>query len=206
MTARLHQTGSLQSRRGDPTWEIVEYLPLQGEWSAREYFALIDRRGIEFNNGVLEFLPMPTNSHQSVLEFIYEAFKAFVIAGKFGKSKFSGIRVKLTGGKFREPDILFVLTEHLNWIGEKYWLGADLVMEVVSPGGRKRDLVDKRVDYAAAGISEYWIVDPKMECITVLKLAGKKYVEHGVFKRGERATSVLLNGFDVDVNNVLNAN
>lgn len=49
-----------------------------------------------------------------------------------------------------------------------------LVMEVVSggPQDRKRDLVIKRAEYAAAGIPEYWIVDPESRRITVLTLVG----------------------------------
>jgi Uma2 family endonuclease len=53
--------------------------------------------------------------------------------------------------------------------------------------------------------AEYWIVDPRQEQITVLKLEGKRYVEHGVFKPGARATSVLLKGFGVAVADVFKA-
>ena len=53
--------------------------------------------------------------------------------------------------------------------------------------------------YAEAGIPEYWIVDPRVETVTVLRLAGGTYVEHGVFTRGDTATSALLGGFTVDV-------
>ena len=72
-------------------------------------------------------------------------------------------------------------------------------MEVVSDDDRRRDLEIKRREYATAGISEYWIVDPKLRSITVLVLDGKQYVEHGVFALGERATSRLLSGFAADV-------
>ena len=79
-------------------------------------------------------------------------------------------------------------------------------MEIVtSPEGRVRDIEEKPDDYAAAGIPEYWIIDPKKSRITVLKLSGKKYVKHGVFKKGRRATSALLKGFGVNVTDVFNA-
>ena len=42
-------------------------------------------------------------------------------------------------------------------------------------------------------------VDPRVETVTVLELAGSDYVEHGVFRRGDTATSVLLDGVSVDV-------
>ena len=64
---------------------------------------------------------------------------------------------------------------------DRFWLGADVVVEVVSPDDPGRDLVVKRADYAEAAIPEYWIVDPRVETVTVLTLAGGAYVEHGVF-------------------------
>ena len=83
--------------------------------------------------------------------------------------------------------------------------GADLVMEVVSAGdeARRRDLTQKREEYAQAGIPEYWIVDPELGQITVLTLEDQIYVVHGEFKRGDRATSKLLPGFAVDVTSAL---
>ena len=77
-------------------------------------------------------------------------------------------------------------------------------MEVVSEGAenRKRDLETKRQEYAEAGISEYWIVDPQEQRITVLTLDGQTYRVHGEFVPGMQATSVLLPGFSVDVESV----
>ena len=75
-------------------------------------------------------------------------------------------------------------------------------MEIHSPGHEDHDLVTKRREYAAAGISEYWLLDPDAETITVLKLQGKKYRVHGEFAQGETAASVLLPGFQVAVKDV----
>jgi Uma2 family endonuclease len=65
---------------------------------------------------------------------------------------------------------------------------------------RRRDLVTKRKEYARAGIPEYWIVDPREERVLVLRLEGKCYKIHGDFSKGQAASSVLLPGFSVDVN------
>jgi Uma2 family endonuclease len=45
-----------------------------------------------------------------------------------------------------------------------------LVAEVLSPSNAGNDLVQKRHDYAAAGIPRYWIVDPRDNTVTVLAL------------------------------------
>jgi len=57
------------------------------------------------------------------------------------------------------------------------------VLEVVSTGGRTRDLVDNRHDYAEVKIPEYWIVDPRSRTVTVLTLKPEQnqYVEAGVY-------------------------
>ena len=80
---------------------------------------------------------------------------------------------------------------------DAYWLGADLVLEVVSPDNPERDTVEKRADYAEANVPEYWIVNPLNETITVLQLVDGQYIEYGVFRRGDTASSVLLPGFSV---------
>jgi Uma2 family endonuclease len=115
------------------------------------------------------------------------------------------LRVRIRARKFREPDLLLLLDINDPRQGERYWYWADLALEVVSEDKPERDLVDKRFDYAELGIPEYWIANPFAETITVLRLEGDAYIEHGVFKRGERATSVLLPTFAVDVSAALDA-
>ncbi len=84
----------------------------------------------------------------------------------------------------------------------KFWDGADLVIEIVSDSNRNHDRVTKRSEYAAAGIPEYWIVDPDDESVTVFWLpepAGRGYVQAGRFGRGQVAAGKVLAGFSVDV-------
>jgi Uma2 family endonuclease len=80
-----------------------------------------------------------------------------------------------------------------------------LALEIVSPDDPERDTRVKRLDYAEAGIPEYWIVNPIDETITVLCLEGEQYTEHGMFRRGDAATSALLESFVVEVNEVFEA-
>jgi len=52
-----------------------------------------------------------------------------------------------------------------------------LVVEVVSPGteNHERDYIDKRREYAARGIPEYWLIDPELEVVTVCTLVDGQY-------------------------------
>jgi hypothetical protein len=52
------------------TWEIARLFPAQGEWSEEEYFALDNNHRVEYSDGFLEFLPMPTIFHQLMLQVI----------------------------------------------------------------------------------------------------------------------------------------
>ena len=168
-------------------------------WSVADYLALETNRLIEFSHGQLEVLPMPRMSHQQIVLLLLQALLRFVSAQDLGTVLFAPLRVQLWPGKFREPDIVFMRREHADRMGEEFWEGADLVVEVVSPDDRRRDLETKRGEYAQAGIPEYWIVDPEAQRITVLTLAGAEYAVHGDFGAGEQATSALLPGFAVDV-------
>jgi Uma2 family endonuclease len=190
---------------GEPVQEIDRLYPAQGRWTEREYLDLDTNQRVEFSHGYVEFQPMPTLLHQRILRFLFQALNAFVTAGALGEVLFAGVRVRLWEGKFREPDVAFKSAGHGTDSTDDYWDGADLVMEVVSgsDSDRHRDLVDKRAEYARAGIPEYWIVDPEEGRITVLALEGTEYTEHGVFARGQRATSRLLPGFAVDVTEAL---
>ena len=179
---------------------VCDSLPPQGGWGDEHYLWLTDRtrRLVEFTDGAVELLPVPTVEHQAILSFLNDVFNAYLEPHR-GFVLFAGLRVRIREGKFREPDLAALRSRSDPQNEPRYWRGADVVAQVVSADDPARDLVDKPADYAEAGIPEYWIVDPRNETVTVLTLAGEAYVEHGVFSRGDTATSPLLDGFAVDV-------
>ena len=186
----------------EPTWEIAQLFPAQGHWSEEEYLALDTNHLIEYSRGQLEFLPMPTQSHQLLIIALFELLRNYVRTRQLGTVLLAPMPVQLWQGKIREPDILFMRAENDDRRTNQFWRGADLVMEVVSPDDPRRDRETKRLEYAQAGIPEYWVVDPLQRSITVLTLDGQAYALHGEFDEGAVATSVLLNGFTVSVDAV----
>ena len=181
------------------TREVAQLFPAQGHWSEEEYLALETNHLTEFSNGRMEVLPLPTFSHQKLVARLYRLLLGFVEERGLGVVMFAPLRIQLGQGKFREPDLVFMAAEHADRLGEQFWQGADLVMEIVSPNDPERDKVTKRREYAQAGIPEYWIVDPTDASITVLTLHGQEYALKGNFVAGQTAPSVLLDGFKVDV-------
>lgn len=172
---------------------VLHHLPSQGQWLENDYLWLTDHSSqlIELTDGYLEPLPMPTETHQLILAYLYTALCSLT-QRTGGLALFAPLRLKIRDGKFREPDLLMVRDRQDSRRGEKFWTGADLVIEVVSPDRPERDLIDKRSDYAEAAVAEYWIVNPMDSTILVLCLEGGEYVEHGRFGVEESATSPYL--------------
>jgi Uma2 family endonuclease len=193
---------------GQPVWAIATRFPRQGNWTEADYLDLPEGfPRVELSDGHLEVLPMPTDRHQVILT----AMLLLLVAEAKrlgGWARPAGLRIRLGTGRFREPDVALLTGANAAKRGEEHWTGADLVVEVVSGGAedRTRDYLTKRHQYAAAGIGEYWIVDPQEGLITVLMLVGDEYVEHGVFGRGDMATSAAFAGLKVGVDETLDAN
>jgi Uma2 family endonuclease len=191
------------SSDADYVWEVATLFPAQGEWSEEQYLELTDHspRRIEFTDGRLEFLPMPTEIHESLVQFLFFALHRHVEKRKLGKVYWTGIRLRIRPRKHRLPDVTFLHKDHFHARHNRAWDGADLVMEVVSgdPKDRQRDYDEKLLAYAEAKVAEYWIVDYERRVVVVHRLDGVQYGIHGEFTRGQQATSVLLAGFSIDV-------
>lgn len=191
----------------EPAWAVATLFPNQGHWGEGDYFSLSrsSNRLVELADGHVQVLIMPTKSHQRLVLHLYNLLLAFVEPTRLGEVLVAPYPVRLREGKFREPDLLFVLASNLKRMQEQYSEGADLVMEVLSDDNRDHDLVTKRAEYQAAGIPEYWIVDHRDRKITVLTLRDNAYQIHVEGAPGQQIQSALLPGFTVDVAAVFQA-
>ena len=188
----------------EPAWEIAKLFPAQGYWSLADYLDLDARTNhlIEFSNGKIEVLSMPSIRHQLISGLLYRLLVAYILQHDLGHVFFAPTKVKLWEGKIREPDLLFVSHKNYALKTKQWFTQIDLAMEIVNPDDPSRDLEVKRREYAQAGIAEYWIIDPRSQEITVLTLLDHQYVVHGIFGREEQADSPLLAQFFVPVGNV----
>src|SRR5262245_2835401 len=74
-----------------------------------------------------------------------------------------------------EPDLAFVQTSRLKHATKVEFDGPpDVAIEIVSPDSVKRDYDDKRELYRAAGVREYWIIDPLKHRVTMLRLGPRR--------------------------------
>ena len=198
--------GGAKRETATPVWRIATLFPFQGAWSEQEYLALETNRRVEFDNGIVEVHDWPTDQHQGIIVYLSVALNAFA-KQIGGVVRPASLRLRLWDQKFREPDIVFLHDRISSLRHESFWDGADLAIEIVSASleDRERDLVTKRIEYARAGIQEYWIVDPAQEAVTVLHLAGDVYTERGVFVRGDVVTSSLFSELALPVAEILDA-
>ena len=190
-------SSTIRERR--PTWELVDYFPQQGDWTVESYLALDTSKFIEYIDGFLEMLPVPEEFHVYVQNFIYVSVMTFLSARGKGAAVYAPFKIRIRPNAFREPDVAIINEESDPRRASKYWGGADMVIEVVSPGGAARDYFEKREDYAEAKIPEYWIVDPMKKEIHVLRLAGTEYAVRAILQPGQIAESSVLQGFKLDV-------
>jgi Uma2 family endonuclease len=98
-----------------------------------------------------------------------------------------------------------VAQEHSDRIGEQFYGPPDLVVEVLSPG-TWRIRRGKMVEYAQAGIGEYWLMDPDACTIEVYTLREGAYALLGQWRSGEKIRSEVLVGFELDVSDVVGQN
>ena len=205
MTAAFPHSAGLRVVTPDGS-TVADSTALTGFWTQAQYLKLTNwsNRLLEFTDGRIEVLPTPTQQHQAISRFLFLALYPFV-RDIGGKVFYAPLRLRIREGKFREPDLLLVTDADDPRCRNDYWLGADLVAEVVSPDNPDRDLIDKRGDYAEAGIPEYWIANPVTGTVAVLVLSDGEYREHGVFRPGEQTDSPSLPGFSVDVKGMFDA-
>ena len=189
-----------RSQRGEPVWEVAYCYPRQGDWSEADFLEFETTNfPAELVDGCLEFLPLPTRTHQRLLRYLMGLLQSSVKSSSLGEVLFAPCPIRLAPGHLREPDLFVAKLSE----SDEPPAAADVlwVLEIVSPAqlNRDRDLIEKRRDYAQARIPEYWIVDPVEETVTVLSLDGQSYRAHGEFKPGTVATSPLLPKFQINV-------
>ncbi len=188
------------------TAEASQGWPAQGDWTYEDYRRLPDDGWrYEVIRGRLYMSPAPKPKHQRTLRGLFRALDGFVEEGGLGEVFFAPIDVKLSGlAQPVQPDLVFVGEERLDIVTDDCIDGVpDLVVEVLSPSNWILDRRDKYEVYAAAGVAEYWVVDPGQRTIEVFVLEGGSYTLFDQRGEGEAIRSRLLAGLEVEIDDVL---
>ena len=126
----------------------------------------------EWVDGEVHTLSPASTRHQNVVLFLSHILGLFIEKGDLGWLSVAPFLMVLRDqDRAREPDLLFVRKEHTDRIREAHLEGpADLVVAIVSPDSVSRDRGEKFVEYEAAGIPEYWLIDPQREQAELYRL------------------------------------
>lgn len=158
----------------------------------------------EWVDGEVIVFVSATFLHERMLTFISALLSIFLDLRRIGiVLGGASYEVRTHDGAARLPDLLVVLNEHQDRITEQRLVGAaDVAVEIVSPESAARDRRDKLAEYAAVGIPEYWIIDPRegKEAIELFVLTSDGFYEAVSPDIAGRLHSLLLPGVWLDPN------
>lgn len=129
-----------------------------------EFVARIDESAhAEWADGEAIIFMSPKERHQALVNLLSTLITLFAEWLHRGIVHSAPYEMRVTpDGPAREPDLLFIARDHLDWVTADGLTGpADLVIEIVSEESLRRDRADKFYEYQEAGISEYWLFDPR---------------------------------------------
>ena len=184
-------------------------LPAPRRWTYADLVALPDDQlRHELIDGEHVVSPSPNTRHQQLLRELFRILDAHVERHRLGEVLFAPFDIKLSMFTVVVPDLVFFTADRFTRVvNEKHATAApDLVVEILSPGTRRRDKGRKRAVYDREGVREYWIVDPEARAITALRRpradAGLTDVTALTADAGESLESTLFPGLRLHLRDV----
>jgi len=115
--------------------------------------------------------PSPTLRHQEISGRLYLVLGNWLAAHPLGRIYYAPLDVILSRYDVVEPDLLYVSNDRAEALlaGQHVTGAPDLLVEIASPGTRRRDETIKRRLYERMGVTEYWVVDPDIDVIRVYR-------------------------------------
>jgi Uma2 family endonuclease len=155
-------------------------------------------------DGEMILLPKPTVEHQTILRELLVPLDQFVTEHQLGQVWFAPLDVVIRREplRTRQPDLLFVSNERAGILGPVIEGGPDLVVEVLSPGNTRSDVVGKLDDYHQVGVQECWLVSPEARSVEVLELGEGEWRRVGIFGLGDQVRSEVLSGLALAVTEI----
>ncbi|GAA1622587.1 Uma2 family endonuclease [Actinoplanes couchii] len=165
----------------------------EGPWSEADYLALGEtNHRIELLDGSLLVSPSPNDHHNEIMGNLRDSLRPAARAADLRAPLVPNIRLR--AGLILIPDLAVKKGPTESFIGNA--TDVVLVCEVTSPSNSAMDRGHKMLAYAEAGIPWYLLVEPDFTDyasvkLTLFRLDGDAYVEHGSAEQGETLTSDL---------------
>ena len=143
--------------------------PTTKQWTLEELHSLPDDGNkYEIIDGELFVTPPPNADHETILARLTRLLEPFVAAQDLGFVYHPRAVLRIAGSEV-EPDLMVRRSPPRKGTEWSDMPLPSLIVEVLSPSTRRRDLEHKREFYVAQAIPEYWIVDPECEAVTVVR-------------------------------------
>lgn len=141
----------------------------QGMYTVEDYRALPDEQRVELIDGYFYDMAAPNTLHQLITGELYRQIANYIMEQEGACIPFiSPVDVQLNNDKktMLQPDVVIVCNP--DQIVKSNIMGApDFVLEVISPGSRRKEYIIKLHKYEDAGVREYWLVDPNQKVVLV---------------------------------------
>ena len=150
--------------------------------------------------------PSPSLRHQGISGNFHWLIRNYLEAHPIGQIFYAPLDVVFSHFDVVEPDLLYLSNERAAEVATELHVRGtpELVVEIASPGTRKRDATIKRRLYERTGVSEYWIVDPRTDAISVYRHAGTGFGRAIELTReaGDVLTTPLLPGLSLPLSRI----
>ena len=174
--------------------------------SYEEFMEIYEKSDLrmEFINGEIILLASPSMNHQEIIGNLYSIFRSF-LKGKMCKVFLSPFDVIFHKKDLKVPDVmqpdLLIACDSADMTNEKgSYIGVpSLVVEVLSPSTKSRDMIDKLNTYMISGVKEFWIINPNKKTVLVYCFKEFAIEEMFLYKDDEHIKSCFLDAFDADI-------
>lgn len=132
----------------------------------------------EWIHGQVIVIPPATFEHDGVQGWLRNLLGMYVERKSLGIVLGPQFMIRLAKTRsLRVPDLLFIDKSRRHLIRPTHLEGPpDLILEIVSPDSESRDWREKYLEYQAAGVREYWVIDPMSKHVEAYALRrGKSY-------------------------------
>ncbi len=160
-----------------------------------------DGKRHEVIRGELYVTPSPITVHQRVARDLGYILHRFVVERDLGEVFFAPLDVYLSPSDIVQPDLLFISSNRMGRITDKYIQGApDLVVEVISESTRRTDRKIKLRLYESFDVIEYWLADPVVQTIEVYsRNQENRLVRTAEYEETDTLTSDLFPGLVINL-------
>lgn len=162
-------------------------------FNIHDYQHLPADKRYEIIDGDLYRVPAPLTTHQKISQKLNQLILNYVEQHNLGEVLYAPVDVILSNEDIIQPDILYISKNRIGILKKENVQGApDLVVEILSPSNKQRDIETKYKLYERHGVREYWIVDPEAKSIEVFQLMDEGLKLFRTFIEGTHLRSPLF--------------